>query len=147
MKVEPGRAEDMPALRRVAREQRTTAGFPGRSLLHNLGEFIERRWLGVAVEGGEWLLGFVLIRPGERWTKLYWIAVASSARRHGIGTALLDYAWAHTEHDEIRITVEAENAAAVAFWSRNGFEEYGRQARGQADELLMLGRRTRRRWG
>ncbi|HEX4621409.1 MAG TPA: GNAT family N-acetyltransferase [Myxococcaceae bacterium] len=135
---------DLLGVRQIARADRFTAAYPGRSLGTKLEEHVRRGLLGVAELDGR-LHGFVFIRPTKRegWTKLYWLAVWPSSRRQGVGTALLAYAWQRAPHDLLCLQVDADNADAIAFYRARGFEEYGRLKEATREELLMSATRPR----
>ena len=71
--------------------------------------------------------------------------VRSSARRIGLADALLEALIDHASRlvEQIRLTVNAENARAIRFYERRGFREIGRIPRSLNidgkfyDELLM----------
>ena len=100
----------------------------------------------IAIEGGfpvgaAWYRLFERGRPGygfvdERTPELA-IAVVPNARGKGIGAALLD---ALTEraraegHEAISLSVDRENAGAIALYERYGFERVGEED----DSVTML---------
>lgn len=97
----------------------------------------------VAEDGGR-LLGFVATRMVVDVCELESIAVDSSARRAGVGKALLAALskWAREHHAaHIELEVRAGNASAVCFYEHAGFRRDGSR-RGyyqnpEEDALLM----------
>jgi ribosomal-protein-alanine N-acetyltransferase len=75
------------------------------------------------------------------------LAVAPSARRHGIGAALLDASLAEARRrgvKQVYLEVRESNAAARALYERRGFSVVGRRKRyyRHPDEDALLLRRT-----
>jgi len=92
---------------------------------------------GLIDERGGMLLGRVAADEAEILT----LAVAPSARRHGIATALLDAAKAHIAArggKAVYLEVATGNAVALALYRREGFVEVGRRRRYYADSTDAL---------
>lgn len=71
-----------------------------------------------------------LPRRGSRSLRLYSVAVDPALRKAGIGTALLAEAerWAASSgHDEIRLEVREDNAAAIRRYLATGYATTGRK--------------------
>ncbi|MBR0669067.1 GNAT family N-acetyltransferase [Roseomonas hellenica] len=104
----------------------------------------------VFAAGGDPLDGVIGLRPQEapklRHKVLIWgFYVRPAARRRGLGAALLGHAIAAARGlvEELRLSVAAENAAAIRLYEAAGFTAYGREPRAlrvggrDVDELLM----------
>lgn len=83
--------------------------------------------------------GFALVREAAGETELLTLAVAPSARRRGLGSALLT-AWLDTSRAEVAfLEVAADNAAALRLYERSGFRSVARRRgyyrRGNADAM------------
>lgn len=84
--------------------------------------------VGVAEEEGE-VVGYANLRswPGGGWIDQ--VAVRAGRRRRGIGRALLAWVLARARERgfwKVSLVVSAEDAGALAFWERLGFERVGR---------------------
>lgn len=87
----------------------------------------ERRLVGAAV---------LFFRRGSRIARLYSIAVASSARGHGVGEALLtavESAAVRHGCDRLRLEVRTDNATAQRLYERSGYRRFG-QHRGYYED-------------
>ncbi|MBI2955676.1 MAG: GNAT family N-acetyltransferase [Acidobacteria bacterium] len=99
--------------------------------------------LWVADEEGE-LLGFVIVRRvGRERGHVITLDVAQSRRRQRIGTRLLataeDWLRAHGVR-RVRLETAVDNAAALAFWQKSGYETTGQLRRyylGRLDAYQM----------
>lgn len=104
----------------------------------------------VFAAGEDPLSGVIALRPQEtpkqRHKALIWgFYVRPAARGHGLGAALLAHAIAAARGlvEELRLSVAAENAAAIHLYEAAGFTAYGREPRAlrvggrDVDELLM----------
>lgn len=142
--VDPATEDVMAAVRRLAASSPYTKGFPGRFIAQDMDRYLERRWIGVALDGDE-VVGYIVIRPQKQkpYANLHWMGVAAERRRSGVGSALLAYAWRENPHNELRLHVDASNEDAVTFYRRHGFQEYTLVSQPGGDELLMVGRRPR----
>lgn len=87
--------------------------------------------------------GFVMARLAGDEAEILTIAVAPSARRRGVGSALLHEAAQQTQELGARtmfLEVGESNAAAIALYKRRGFREVGRRRSyyGPSDDALIL---------
>jgi ribosomal-protein-alanine acetyltransferase len=93
----------------------------------------------VAVD--EVLSGYAVSRSIGDVVDLQRIGVSPAQQRSGVATALLDDLLAHPgEADRMMLEVSAANAAAIAFYRRNGFTELAtrpRYYRDGSDALVM----------
>lgn len=86
----------------------------------------------------------VSLSPIENLAELETILVHSAFRRRGIGAGLLRRAIEIAKQDRaelLRLEVRASNAAALAFYRRQGFRETGRRGRyytNPADDALLF---------
>lgn len=77
---------------------------------------------------GDGPAGFVLYRAAAGESEILTIMVLPPWRRHGLGSLLLDAAVAECRQrgaGEMFLEVAADNAAALALYSRHGFETVG----------------------
>jgi ribosomal protein S18 acetylase RimI-like enzyme len=100
----------------------------------------------IAIDGGfpvgaAWYRLFERGRPGygfvDEQTPELAIAVVPNARGKGIGAALLDALLDHARaegHEAISLSVDRENAGAIALYERYGFERVGEEH----DSVTML---------
>lgn len=77
-------------------------------------------------ETQDYLIGCALLffRRGSRNARLYSIAIAQAARRHGIGEILLKAAEAEARKRDctsMRLEVRTDNAAAIALYEKHGY--------------------------
>ncbi|MBY0613549.1 MAG: ribosomal protein S18-alanine N-acetyltransferase [Beijerinckiaceae bacterium] len=123
----PARVDDAHALTRLH-----TEGFERG---WSTGEFeqllSDRSVLGVVSAGGfSGPNGFALARMAADEAEILSIAVARSARRQGIGAALLTHLISSLAQNRIAalfLEVEEENAAAIALYRHFGFAEVGKR--------------------
>jgi ribosomal protein S18 acetylase RimI-like enzyme len=90
-------------------------------------EYFERQAVGVAMLNGL-PVGFVMLRHCQsprNYSSIYYLGVAPSHRKVGLGSALLRWAWKETPHDVYRLTVDDVNVAGQQFWIRTGFNNVG----------------------
>lgn len=83
---------------------------------------------GVAIHGDD--RGFVVVRVAADEAEILTLAVRPSARRAGVGRALVEAAAAHArENGAIRLLLEVaeDNAAARALYARTAFTDAGRR--------------------
>jgi ribosomal-protein-alanine N-acetyltransferase len=83
------------------------------------------------VHDGE-MAGFIVARRVANDIEILNFAVRLDARRHGVGTLLLEQAlaWARSCHaDSVFLEVRASNEAALRFYERHRFESSGRRTR------------------
>jgi ribosomal-protein-alanine N-acetyltransferase len=69
--------------------------------------------------------GFILVREAAGEAEVLTLAVAPTARRQGLGRALLDAAIARLGSAELFLEVAADNIAAIALYRAAGFEQVG----------------------
>lgn len=87
--------------------------------------------------------GFVMFRIAGDEAEILTLAVAPSARRHGLGSALMHSAISHASECGARtmfLEVATSNQAAGALYSRLGFHEVGRRKAyyAPAEDALIL---------
>jgi ribosomal-protein-alanine acetyltransferase len=86
----------------------------------------------VAVGGDGRLLGFIVTRCMAKELEILNLAVAPAERRRGLARSLLEAAVAAARESGTRrafLEVRESNAAAIAFYRRQGFAETGRRPR------------------
>lgn len=93
------------------------------------------------------LLGFVLVRhcSTRPYTSLYDLGVDPTAKRQGIGSALLDWVEKTTPHKEIHLVVDIQNESAWEFWKRKGFVEYNRKTTNSKHVLIEMVKKLKRK--
>ena len=69
--------------------------------------------------------GFILIREAPGEAEVLTLAVAPTARRQGLGRALLEAAIARLGPAELFLEVAADNIAGIALYRVAGFEQVG----------------------
>jgi ribosomal-protein-alanine N-acetyltransferase len=82
----------------------------------------------VAVAGAQELLGFGIMKYGDEDAHLLLLAVASSSRRHGVGTALLRWLEESARVCGLRaihLELRRGNTTAQAFYARHGYTRTG----------------------
>ena len=85
---------------------------------------------GWAVQSDESVLGIALCRVAADEAELLTIAVQSTARRRGVGRALLSAVIAHARDGGARslfLEVGADNPAALALYGQAGFQAVGKR--------------------
>src|SRR6478609_5419122 len=93
--------------------------------------------LRVAVDADDAALGFIAQHAGE----IHMLFVSPDAQGRGVGTALLEHV--AQDQPELRLDVNEQNPAAVAFYNANGFTQVGRSevdGQGRPFPLLHLAR-------
>lgn len=135
--LRPGTGEDLASLAAIDRESFDDFWAYGE---HELAEYLSAERLTVAQTDSGELIGYTLATASRGAASLGRLAVARSARRHGIARALVaDVArWADSVGAEtISLCTQEENSAARALYRAIGFEEvpdrYG-LAMGNVDE-------------
>lgn len=97
----------------------------------------------VVADEGEGILGFGIMRYGERKAHLVLLGVRPSRRKHGLGAELL--AWLEkcaltAGLERIEVEARADNPAALTFYAEQGFRETGTVAgyyRGLVDAIRL----------
>ena len=122
--IRPATLADIPAMVRLEE-----ISFPGDRLsARSLRRLVrEGRAMCLVAETDGRVTGdaIALPRRGSRSLRLYSVAVDPALRKAGIGTALLAEAerWAASSgHDEIRLEVREDNAAAIRFYRSGRFD-------------------------
>jgi ribosomal protein S18 acetylase RimI-like enzyme len=153
--VRPATSADVPAIGRVARETwRIT--YAQSIAPHNQQRVLERSytdaalvaalqmaqsWFFVAVSGEE-VLGFAqFLRRGDGHGELVRIYVLPAHQRRGIGRALLQagvHAMARAGIHRCYVSVEVDNAPAIAFYQHFGFRYQRAYASFVGDQLVHL---------
>jgi ribosomal-protein-alanine N-acetyltransferase len=137
--ITPAQHADLPALARLAaqtlREAWSEQGFAA----------IQRGPGGlclVARSPDGSLAGFLLAQCVLDELHVLSLAVDESARRRGLGTALLEAGLATAAASSVLLEVRRSNAAARAFYGSRGFEEVGCRSRYYPDgeDALLLTR-------
>ena len=127
--IRPATLADIPAMVRL--EQ---VSFPGDRLsarsLRRLVQGGRAMCLVAEVDGALAGDSIALTRSGSRSLRLYSVAVDPGLRKAGIGTALIEASerWAvRTGHNEIRLEVREDNAAATRRYLATGYAITGRK--------------------
>ncbi len=100
----------------------------------------------VVVGADERLWGFIVTRCMADEVEILNLAVAPAQRRRGLAWSLLEAALAAARESGIRrafLEVRESNAAAIAFYRRQGFAEMGRRPRyyaSPAEDALVFAR-------
>ncbi len=140
MNIRPAAVEETPALAEIHASAFTSAWT--QSVIGALlaGGF------GLVGEGADGPLGFILCRTGADEAEILTLAVASDARRQGLGAALVAAALAEAQARGARrmfLEVARTNAAAIALYETAGFRRVGERpgyyadAPGDADALVL----------
>jgi tRNA threonylcarbamoyladenosine biosynthesis protein TsaB len=96
------------------------------------------------------LIGFCVAMPALEEVHVLVIAVASDARRGGVGSMLLSQVERHAEMwalGRVLLEVRPSNKHALAFYAQQSFTEIGRRkgyypaARGQREDAIVMSRR------
>ena len=122
MTVSAAAASDCPRIRELARHSK--AGF-------DPGEELERPWARIWVvrlEPGAEPAGFALVWHAADEVHLLDLAVDPSARRRGVGRALVAAVLAYARENQARLVlleVRRSNHAAIALYRSAGFSENG----------------------
>jgi tRNA threonylcarbamoyladenosine biosynthesis protein TsaB len=96
------------------------------------------------------LIGFCVAMPAVEEVHVLVIAVASDARRGGVGSMLLRQIERHAEMwdlDRVLLEVRPSNTRALAFYTQQSFTEIGRRkgyypaAHGQREDAIVMTRR------
>ncbi len=101
-------------------------------------------WVAIGADGR--LSGFIVARCMADDLEILNLAVAPAARRRGVARSLLEAALAAARESGIRrmfLEVRESNAAAIAFYCRQGFAETGRRPRyyaSPAEDALVFSR-------
>ena len=96
--------------------------------------------LRVAVDADDTPLGFIAHDAG----KIHMLFVSPDAQGRGVGTALLEHV--ARDQPELRLDVNEQNPAALAFYTAKGFTQVGRSevdGQGRRFPLLHLARDAR----
>ncbi|MGW5384426.1 GNAT family N-acetyltransferase [Nocardia sp. NPDC003963] len=116
------RLEDLPILSGMEKDQFTDLAYPF-FILRQLFELHRSHWV-VAEERGD-ILGYAVVGvDGQGCAWVLSMAVSERARRHGIGTRLLEQVFERCRDARIhrvRLTVRQENTAAVGLYEKTGF--------------------------
>lgn len=84
----------------------------------------------LVAQDAETTLGFAVLRKSVDEAEIFRVAVTASARRRGIGAALLRELMQAAERDGIQrlfLEVRVSNAAAIALYATCGFREIARR--------------------
>ncbi len=96
------------------------------------------------------LIGFCVAMPAIEEVHVLVVAVASDARRGGVGSILLNQVERHAEMlalGRVLLEVRPSNTSALAFYAQHSFTEIGRRkgyypaARGQREDAIVMSRR------
>lgn len=104
----------------------------------------------VAHDGRRACAGFALGRSAADELEILLVAVAPTARRRGVGRALVEALLARANARSAHLEVRASNAAAIALYERTGFVAAGRRPRyyeGGEDAITMRCERSDAREG
>jgi ribosomal-protein-alanine N-acetyltransferase len=101
------------------------------------------RWYVVAEKAGE-VVGYAGLFNSGDTADVQTLAVIPGWQRQGVGTALLDALVAEARRrgaHELLLDVREDNAPALAFYARHGFEQLGKRrgyyANGRIDGLVL----------
>jgi len=146
IKIRPATKADHDRLAQIARSHRAGQGFT--HFMFSGDAAYEKGWIRVAVvDGGDMdgdIVGFTCVRHKKREPKtmLYYIIVETWARRDSkpgvrIGQALLDDLIATSPHRCIELSCLKDNAEALQFYAKNGFEQKGEALKGKGWHLEL----------
>ena len=126
-RIRPAEAGDVPAVHAI---ERAVFGDPwsARDFFDTLASGVP--FLVVEAEGA--VAGYVVAHHAADEGEILNVAVVSSQRQHGMGTALVERALAELGARGVRqvyLEVRASNAPAQALYASLGFREVGRRAR------------------
>lgn len=129
IRVRPARSEDVPRLMEIANQALTAARWNQEAYAKLFTEANSKQFAGLVVEE-EWrVLGFLVGRQvaGREW-EIENIAIASAARRRGLGSRLLGE-FLHLVRNrgghEIYLEVRESNRAACGLYQKWGFSKAG----------------------
>jgi ribosomal-protein-alanine N-acetyltransferase len=103
----------------------------------------QTRWYVVAEKAGD-VVGYAGLFNSGDTADVQTLAVIPGWQRQGVGTALLDALVAEARRrgaHELLLDVREDNAPALAFYARHGFEQLGKRrgyyANGRIDGLVL----------
>lgn len=130
--VRAARATDLPELLRLEAECLADEAWTANMVEEELRRPGGMVCVAERADGG--LVGFAIGFSVLGEVQLFQIATAASARRHGIGSALLIHFLAAHPHAGVAfLEVRARNAAAIAFYQAHDWSEIGRRPRYYSD--------------
>jgi ribosomal-protein-alanine N-acetyltransferase len=135
--VEPFASGDLGAVTDLAREV-AVPGWSCASLAASLSDPATLCLVARDADGA--LAGFALGRSAVGELEILLVAVASAARRRGLGRTLVEALLARANAPIAHLEVRASNAAAIALYERVGFVAAGRRPRyyeGREDAIAM----------
>lgn len=142
MKICVATQEDHKRLCEIARGHYAGSGFS--HFMFSGEAAYQKGWIRVAVTDIEMgnlpagtIVGFTCVRQKVRQpeTKLYYILVDPRVRRAGIGQLLLDDLIASSPSRKIALDCLKNNAEALAFYRKNGFDIVGESLKGKGHHL------------
>lgn len=135
--IVPATKHDQARLAKIARTHRAGQGFT--HMMFSGEEQYAKGWLRAAMDSGTgYLVGFTCVRQKVRIeeTKLYYIMVDPEFGRQGIGQMLLDDLITNSPKPQIALDCLKDNAPALAFYAKNGFEIVGESLKGKGHHLV-----------
>ncbi|MCS0502360.1 GNAT family N-acetyltransferase [Ancylobacter mangrovi] len=126
--LRPARAADAEAMARLHAAS-FRLGWDSAEFERLLANRLARAWVATRGPGGP-VLGFILLSGVSPEIEILSIAVAPSARGHGVGRRLVEAAFgalAAEGFTAVFLEVEEGNRAALSLYARSGFREIGRR--------------------
>lgn len=128
---------DQPRLAAISRTHRAGQGFT--HMMFSGEAQYAKGWLRAAMDENTGLLvAFTCVRQKVRVleTKLYYIMVDPEFGRQGIGQLMLDDLIRNSPKPQIALDCLKDNAPALAFYAKNGFEIVGESLKGKGHHLV-----------
>jgi ribosomal protein S18 acetylase RimI-like enzyme len=134
IKIRPATRGDHEVLLAIAKSHKATRDFG--HIMFSGEQAYQKGWIRVAIVADH-VVGFTCVRHKMREpkTSLYYICVRPEARRMKVGQALLDDLTATSPHRCIELSCFKDNAEALAFYAKNGFEQKGEALKGKGWHL------------
>lgn len=117
--------DDHEAIFRVAKQSKYTKDFSNRVMFSSDAAY-EKGWIRVVEKDGK-IVAFTCVREKVRQPEvvLYFIGIDPSAKRSGVGKALIEDIMHRTKHRRLALNVAKDNEEARAFYERLGFTVAG----------------------
>lgn len=116
---------DHEAIFRVAKQSKYTKDFSNRVMFSSDAAY-EKGWIRVVEKDGK-IVAFTCVREKVRQPEvvLYFIGIDPSAKRSGVGKALIEDIMHRTKHRRLALNVAKDNEEARAFYESLGFTVVG----------------------
>ena len=138
IKIRPATQADHEVLLAIAKSHKATRDFG--HIMFSGEQAYQKGWIRLAtLRDDTSVVGFTCVRHKVREpkTSLYYIVVAPSARRSGIGTELLADLKTSSPHRCIELSCMKDNQHALAFYAKHGFQTTGDALKGKGVHLEL----------